>query len=423
VTFTEQDVLRDALTSVNVILAGGNHTILKDQLFFETYLKDCFKDSNFFRLNEDPMCNLIWTQKLSSSAPLRIDQLLAVVLKTDKTNDLRTTDDPLRGLKKSQNGGFRCFLEGGYKAYFKPCKNTSSAENYEAEVMSYWYDRITGFYRSPATVFRRFSHSDLRHWAKALQATGERYAQEEMETIIEFCGAEDYVEGALVGWNNLPVVNVVAPKERILFVQDMIQWKESDYETFRKEFDISNSDPDRVILPAMESVVLNMWTILTNYIKVFDHNVFLQASRNGDYGPVYLLDHDRTEVRRNFYFFNYWAITEHPLRKICKFPNQLARRVLQLSPLLDPAFEMEWNLDPNRKTIGSLMKDVSIGLGFDYIDDKDVQVMDSNMRFMALMIRDCIREHGADNVLIREPWTDTNIVNMWTNLPSALKLA
>jgi hypothetical protein len=120
---------------------------------------------------------------------------------------IRTEAQVLRGATGGHdNGGIPMRMTNGARAYFKPCfglTQTDSFESYGKEVMTFFFDRLMGYYRTPPVTIRVFQVVELEELVKQepdqdLVLQGLTY----LDLMVEYCGSPDgkEIEGALVSW-------------------------------------------------------------------------------------------------------------------------------------------------------------------------------------------------------------------------------
>lgn len=118
--------------------------------------------------------------------------------------------------KSNQNGGMRCVFDNDLKelnirGYWKPCTTKYlpfNSETFKSEIIAFHIDRILGFERTPPVIPYYFTSEQIR--ALAREATNRTNSPDtdavyKIQTVLDKCGSPSGVEGAMVGWTNIPI--------------------------------------------------------------------------------------------------------------------------------------------------------------------------------------------------------------------------
>ena len=172
------------------------------------YFNDCWQDKNWLRMYTDQYCLFLWMQSLENGNVKSIQNILSVI--TTKERKLGEKS------KSNQNGGMKCVFDSllndlKVQAYWKPCTPdylSSNSESFKSEIIAFHIDRVLAFYRTPPVIPMYFTANELHQLAKEAQSRKEFIdvrAMYKVQTVLDKCGNSKGVEGAMVGWSNIPV--------------------------------------------------------------------------------------------------------------------------------------------------------------------------------------------------------------------------
>jgi len=358
------------------------------------------------------------------------------------------------------------------QAYFKPCTGNPSREDSRAEFLAMLLDRFMGFYRTPVVVPYEISAATLLRLARDFEVSSEsmklldddhsliegRVNQStdnddeqrsnviaDVLSIIDQCGAKssrespsnDLVAGVLVGWLNFP----------LRYEEHRGELRDADYparlgkrirsdvehaERVFPQLSLARSSPQDVRW-GLETVALNLFGALTNYMNRFNHNVFVYRDALDTLdGPYVYLDNDRAKFGEPA--FNNASDPKHELAyannrmlRYCKFPASIAERLLVLRPddrsthdqLATLLSEDELSITPlHRFTLGELMLDTiearyrplhwaADTINRSWFTSHNASVADRNVEHWARAIDICLsmpQARDRASVLLREPW-------------------
>jgi len=400
------------------------------------YLSDCWNDPDWFRMYADPYCSLLWLQVLEHEIVFDMEQVLGVVTYEEKKAGAEG--------KKQQNGGARCHFMGlvdsiGITGYWKPCLGTdlpTNSESFAAEIIAFHIDRILGFYHTPAVAPRTFSKKQFNALAKVIEnhpKHADKNIQNKFDSVLNHCGRfnGEYADGATVGWSpkNIQLLSkhLDVALQNSFFVKFHDLTDEDLSRLARTQFNIQPYSKPEDIHWVLENVAVNIFAILTNNFSRFGHNLFIQTRTNAhtgaqEFGPFIYLDNDRSSWKFN--------ITrkgkipndplEHPLAKFCKFPKQIAQRILILQELS----ELDSNISFGKLVYWavSVYQDVPSGPLFSLFEASNLDIA---MSYVARTIQHCLDHHPQEEVLFLEPWATKydfmeNIISIFANLPRKL---
>ena len=107
---------------------------------------------------------MLWLYKLQWEPVVFMDHIVGVMTLAAEKEDPDARD------KAMSNGGLRTFLEDNdTMGYWKPCTlDTGHKETFITEIISFWVDRLLGFYHTPAVVPRYLDRSELKQLARTV---------------------------------------------------------------------------------------------------------------------------------------------------------------------------------------------------------------------------------------------------------------
>lgn len=148
----------------------------------------------------------------------------------------------------------------------------------------------------------------------------------------------------------------------------------------------------------MENVAVNLFAILTNNFSRFGHNLFVQVGPNNEFGPFIFIDNDRSKWKYDLRDRKKVPkkAADHPLATFCKFPKQIARRLL----LLDALAEDGISLGKLVYLAISNYEDVPSGPIFTLTQ---ADFLDLNASYIVEIINICLDKHPEKDVLFDEP--------------------
>jgi hypothetical protein len=167
-----------------------------------------------------------------------------------------------------------------------------------------------------------------------------------------------------------------------------------------------------------------MFAILTNNFSRFGHNLFIQTrvsphTKATEYGPFIYLDNDRSSWKYNVTKKGKIPSDplEHPLAKFCKFPKQIAQRILILNELQQK--DTTISLGKLVYWATSTYQDVPSGPVFTL---EEAAMLDYYLDYIAIGIQHCLNSHPEEEVLFLEPWSTRydfmeNIISIFAKLP------
>lgn len=471
------------------------------------YFADCWNDKDWFRLNGDPLCTYLWLRELQHGRIRYLDRILGVVPRAlskqmqeehkdmmikaaqnggmrcifenlllnptfnHKPEDLEQTpstqeEDQQQG--GGSNGGVPANalaisdakttssrkmalearsvkLDPYLMGYWKPCSGNvaGNSEDFRAEIVAFYIDRLLGFFRTPAVAPYTFEGHDLDRLAVLAKDRGplgaaqlfdnptlyDKDAPFKLETVTNFCGrvgsapvkktitsdprrngvaSNNGAEGAMVGWSNFKI-NLVS-KHNNLKQKTMIEFGKIDQEDKAAVFDVINSlnvsnhisSPEQ-IKRTLEIVTVHMFAILVGNMGKFGHNVFiLQRNDAGkdygvEFGPFFYVDNDRSKWSSDV-ISSRKVKPDDLITKVCKFPRSVALKMLNLDSSMSAV------------TLGSLVLEASLHhdrflVSSPIFTAEQAKVLDKNAAFLTSAIRSCIQQYGVDQVLIEEPWS------------------
>lgn len=156
----------------------------------------------------DPYCNFLWMKALEQGKVKSIEKILSVITQQEKKLG--------EASKSNQNGGMRCRFDGildelHIQGYWKPCTTKYlpfNSETFKSEIIAFHIDRILGFERTPPVIPFYFTSDQLRSLARQAQVRSvdpDYDAVYKIQTVLDKCGTPSGVEGAMVGWTNVPI--------------------------------------------------------------------------------------------------------------------------------------------------------------------------------------------------------------------------
>ena len=94
-----------------------------------------------------------------------MDQMVGVMTLADEKANPEARD------KSMSNGGVRMHLkDNSTMGYWKPCTlDTGHQETYVTEIVSFWVDRLLGFYHTPPVVPRFFDRQTVEQLAEKVE--------------------------------------------------------------------------------------------------------------------------------------------------------------------------------------------------------------------------------------------------------------
>jgi hypothetical protein len=178
----------------------------------------------------------------------------------------------------------------------------------------------------------------------------------------------------------------------------------------KDKFNITRHSPSYKITWALENVALNMFAILMGNTQKFSHSVFIlhQPDELGPkYGPFLYIDNDRSSWANDI-FRRGIVSHKHPLGVFCKFPMEIARRILSFN-------------HTQQFTLGNLVKEsvspyISTMKELPLWTNENIYWLDQRVDYLRNQIEKCIRRYGIEDVLIPDPWSqkEYSVLHQWT---------
>jgi hypothetical protein len=327
-------------------------------------------------------------------------------------------------------------------------------------------DRFLGFYRTPTVVPFEIPASHLRQLVRTYvrHQSAEQHCEspdvscaiQAIESIINTCGARsqhdndndndntndntndnDIVAGVLVGWLNFPV----------RYLQHRVGRRDPHYPARLGRSLSSDVRHAEQALPnlsvssnashihwALETVAINLFGAMTNYMNRFMHNVFTLRDRTDSIdGPFAYLDNDRASWHEPSFDASKSNADQHELAhannrmlQYCRFPASIAERILLLRPgphhrasSTTPSSTVDTS---NAFTLGRLILDTVRAAvpplhwpnsvwNRQWFTAHNASVLDANVEHWAQAIELCLATKSRsttdthyEQVLVREPW-------------------
>ena len=174
----------------------------------------------------------------------------------------------------------------------------------------------------------------------------------------------------------------------------------------------------------LENVSVNIFAILTDNFARFGHNLFIQvqedASGKESFGPFIFIDNDRSRWRFSLRAHPKSKVpanpSDHPLAHFCKFPKDLAHRLLLLNSLRLEGLSLGKLVMLSTAVYG----DLPSGPIF---QQNQAVVLDAYVSYVATIIQRCLDRNPIEEVLFDEPGREgqydflESIVDLNTNAP------
>ena len=151
----------------------------------------------------------------------------------------------------------------------------------------------------------------------------------------------------------------------------------------------------------LENVGVNLFAMLTSNFKRFGHNLFIQVKEENQeetFGPFIFIDNDRSKWKR--------PLTEkgkvpenpaeHPLASFCKFPRNIARRLLLLDSLKGTGVSL------GKIVLESVSIYDNIPSGIPFFNETQAAVLDTTADYIVDTIKICMDKYPESEVLIDE---------------------
>ena len=145
---------------------------------------------------------------------------------------------------------------------------------------------------------------------------------------------------------------------------------------------------------------MNLFAILTNNFGRFGHNLFIQTRKKDagtEYGPFIFIDNDRSKWKYDLIEKGKVPKNpkDHPLATFCKFPKDIANRLIILDYLKNDGL-----------SVGKLVlaatrvyQDVPSGTIF---DETQAKYLDLNVQYITDILYHCLSKHSEEDLIFQE---------------------
>lgn len=219
---------------------------------------------------------------------------------------------------------------------------------------------------------------------------------QKIESALKYCGGEDGIEGAFVGWSPLVVelVPLGLRKEETPRLSELT--KEEVKELAAGRMNITRDSDKKAIEWALENITAHMFGVLIGSLTRFRHNQHFLKMSAFTKGPMIYIDNDRAQWRHYAHDIDDGL----PLNEFCIFPKALAERVLMLSA--------------THIRLGDILIRISeiyrpYFREFPLFTPAMAHQLQKNIHWLADCIQTCINTKGEEAVLIPEYWKSDTV--------------
>lgn len=184
---------------------------------------------------------------------------------------------------------------------------------------------------------------------------------------------------------------------------DFRKMSSSDVEVLKRTvFNVSKDSSYEELRVALENVAVYMVNLLGGYPPKLDHNAYMmhpKGQRSVD-GPFVYIDNDRTSWKHRTTMETWDIKNDDPICQLCKFPKSIVDRIYSLHT-------------SKRVRHNATLSHVLLSLSEQMYPDlpngplmmaSNTTHLDGNVAWIMHCIDGCVKEHGAENVVIPEPW-------------------